>query len=199
MRIHMGHRLMHAVVVCGCLLSGGIVMHQPAHAREPIAVSPADHLAIVAAVNEIGLAADMRDWPRVRTQFADEVLVDYTSLAGGQPARMNANDLVASWRAFLPGFTATQHLVGSHRVSVEGKRARVLSQFIATHRLAGATGGELWTLGGHYRHTLRKTGAAWKVDAITMTWTWQTGNPDLPRLAGEAAKQVKQETLSNKP
>lgn len=174
-------------------------MNQPAFASETMVVSPADHIAIVAAVNEIGLAADIRDWPRVRAQFADEVLVDYTSLAGGQPARMNADDLVASWRAFLPGFTVTQHLVGSHRVSVEGQRASVLSQFIATHRLAGATGGELWTLGGHYRHALRKTGTAWKVDAITMTWTWQTGNPDLPRLAGEAAKQVRPGAPSGKP
>ncbi|MFN8849654.1 MAG: hypothetical protein ACK5W4_08155, partial [Inhella sp.] len=90
MRIHMGHRSMHAVVVCGFLLWGGIVVHQPAPASEAMAASPADHLAIVAAVNEIGLAADMRDWPRVRAQFADEVLVDYTSLAGGQPARMSA-------------------------------------------------------------------------------------------------------------
>jgi hypothetical protein len=195
----MGHRPMHAVVVYGFLLWGGIVMHQPAHAREAMAASPADHLAIVAAVNEIGLAADMRDWPRVRAQFADEVLVDYTSLAGGQPARMSADDLVASWRAFLPGFTVTQHLVGSHRVNAEGKRASVLSQFIATHRLAGATGGELWTLGGHYRHTLRKTGAAWKVDAVTMTCTWQTGNPDLPRLAGEAAKQERKDAPSPHP
>lgn len=174
-------------------------MHQPAHANEPATVSPADHLAIVATVNEIGLAADMRDWPRVREQFADEVFVDYTSLAGGQPARMKADDLITSWRSFLPGFTVTQHLVGSHRVGINGDRASVLSQFIATHRLAGATGGELWTLGGHYRHTLRKTGAAWKVDAITMTWTWQTGNAELPRLAGEAARQARQEAPSTKP
>ena len=173
-------------MVCASVLSGVIVIHQPAHASEPAAVSLADYIAIVAAVNEIGLAADMRDWPRVREQFADEVFVDYTSLAGGQPARIKADDLVASWRAFLPGFTVTQHLVGSHRVSVDGERASVLSQFIATHRLADATGGELWTLGGHYRHTLHKTGAAWKVDAITMTWTWQSGNTELPKLAARA-------------
>lgn len=186
MRIHIGHGLAHALVACASVLSGAIVVHQTAQASATAAAASADHLAIVATVNEIGLAADLRDWPRVREQFADEVFVDYTSLAGGQPARIKADDLVASWRAFLPGFTVTQHLVGSHRVSVEGDRASVLSQFIATHRLAGAPGGELWTLGGHYRHTLRKTGAAWKVDAITMTWTWQTGNVELPKLAARA-------------
>jgi hypothetical protein len=36
-----------------------------------MAVAPADHLTIVAAVNETGQAADMRDGPRVRAQFAD--------------------------------------------------------------------------------------------------------------------------------
>jgi len=37
---------------------------------ESAATEVAEHLVIVAAVNEIGLAADLRDWPRVREQFA---------------------------------------------------------------------------------------------------------------------------------
>lgn len=199
MSIHIDHGRAHALVVCGTVLSGVFAIHQPAHASDVAAISPTDQLAIVATVNEIGRAADMRDWSRLREQFSDEVLVDYTSLTGGQPARINADDLIASWQAFLPGFTVTQHMVASHRVSVNGERATVLSQFIATHRLAGATGGELWTLGGHYRHSLRKIGAAWKVDAITMTWSWQTGNTELPKLAAQAARQAKVEAPSTKP
>lgn len=186
-------------MVCGAVLSSVFAIYQPAQASEVATVSPADQLAIVATVNEIGLAADMRDWSRLREQFADEVLVDYTSLAGGQPTRLKADDLIASWQAFLPGFTVTQHMVASHRVSINGERANVLSQFIATHRLAGATGGELWTLGGQYRHSLRKIGELWKVDAITMTWAWQTGNTELPQRAAQAAKQAKDEPRSAKP
>ena len=100
----MGHRPMHAVVGCGFLLWGGIVMHQPAHAREAMAASPADHFAIVAAVNEIGLAADMRDWPRVRAQFADEVLVERVQLNAAGQVELK---LKTAWR------DGTTHLVMS--------------------------------------------------------------------------------------
>lgn len=156
----------------------------------PAAVGSDERAAIIDAVNEIGLSADMRDWGRVRAQFADRVLVDYTSLAGGQPETVNADDLIARWSAFLPGFTATQHVITNHRVTVSGDEAQSLSQVVATHRLAGAPGGELWTLGGHYRHTLRRVASGWKVTAMTMTWTWQTGNVDLPKLATQPGKRA---------
>lgn len=148
-----------------------------------------DRAGIIDAINEIGLSADMRDWKQVRAQFADEVFADYTSLVGGQPGTVKADELVSGWKAFLPGFTATQHIITNHRVTVSGDEAQSLSQFVANHRLADAAGGELWTLGGYYRHTLRRTRSGWKVTRMTMTWTWQTGNTDLPKLAGEAVKR----------
>lgn len=165
-------------------------MNDPAR-RAGMAATAEDHIAIVNAVNEIGLAADLHDWARVRAQFADQVMVDYTSLAGGQPATIMADTLIESWRGFLPGFSATQHVIANHRVSVDGALAEVLSQFIANHRLVEAPGGDLWTLGGHYRHRLRRAGAGWHVVAITMTWTWQSGNADLPKLAAQAASTVR--------
>ncbi|MGH7717512.1 MAG: nuclear transport factor 2 family protein [Gemmatimonadaceae bacterium] len=67
--------------------------------------------------------ADARDWPAVRARFADTVDVDYTSLAGGEPARMPADQLVAAWRALLPGFHATQHLLGPVIVELDGDHA----------------------------------------------------------------------------
>lgn len=151
------------------------------------AVAPADHIAIVNAVDEIGLAADMHDWARVRACFADEVWVDYTSLAGGGPATLKADDLVAGWKGFLPGFSATQHLITNHRVALQGGQATVVSQFMATHCLVGAPGGELWTLGGRYQHRLQRRSQGWVVVAMTMTWTWQSGNADLPKLAAQSA------------
>ena len=174
----MSRRIREGVIVAATLALGNATL----------AVTPADHIAIVNVVNEIGLSADLGDWPRARAQFAEQVLVDYTSLAGGQPATMKADDLIASWKGLLPGFTSTQHVITNHRVSVKGREATVVSQFIATHRLAGAVGGELWTLGGRYLHTLQRGAEGWKVAAMTMTWTWQSGNAELPKLAGEALR-----------
>lgn len=149
--------------------------------------SPTDQLAISGTINEIGMSADLKDWVRVRVQLADEVFVDYTSLMGGDATLQKADDLIASWQSFLPGFTTTQHVITNHRVSIQGERATVVSQFIATHRLVGAPGGELWTLGGRYQHTLHLKNAGWKVVAMTMIWAWQTGNTELPKLAAKRA------------
>jgi hypothetical protein len=57
-----------------------------------------DEQRIIAAVNAIGSLADARKWADLRAVFADEVDVDYTSLTGGQPARVKADDLIAGWQ-----------------------------------------------------------------------------------------------------
>jgi hypothetical protein len=152
--------------------------------------TPADRMAVVAAVDEIGLAADLREWAAVRQQFADRVYVDYSALTGTPGAEVNADALVAGWKAFLPGFTSTQHVITNHRVAINGRRAQVTSQFIATHRLDGAAGGELWTVAGRYLHTLERHPSGWKVTAMTLTVAWQSGNTELPKLAAAVAAKA---------
>ncbi len=149
------------------------------------AVSPADRAAIVDAVTAIAAGADRGQWERVRAAFADEVRVDYTSLAGGEPATLGADALVASWRALLPGFDATQHLVTNHVVTLAGPdAAEAEADFQATHRIGAA----LWTLGGRYAYALRREGGAWKVTALTMTASWESGDRALLAQAGRRAR-----------
>jgi hypothetical protein len=57
--------------------------------------SAPDRDEIIAVVNRIGLMADRRDWQACREAFSDRVETDYTSLNGGQPAIVNADDLVS--------------------------------------------------------------------------------------------------------
>jgi hypothetical protein len=67
-------------------------------------------------------AVDQLDWAGVRQAFADEVRSDYTSLSGGAPQRGPVDDLIAQWRTLLPGFDATQHLLGAPLVSIDAAR-----------------------------------------------------------------------------
>lgn len=147
-----------------------------------------DRAAIIDTINAAVLSSDMHDWTRVRAQFADYVFLDYSSLAGGTAGTVKADDLVANWKELLPKFTTTQHVVTNHRVALCGENAQALSQFVATHRLAGAKPEELWVLGGHYRHALQRTTDGWKIARMTMTWTWQSGNGELPQLAQDHAQ-----------
>src|SRR5690606_34429994 len=71
-----------------------------------------DYIAIQDLITRLLFAVDALDWAGVRAAFADEVEVDYTSLFGGSPERLPADELVTRWQGMLPGFAATQHQTG---------------------------------------------------------------------------------------
>ncbi|MEM7797895.1 MAG: nuclear transport factor 2 family protein [Chloroflexota bacterium] len=139
---------------------------------------------IIDTVNQMAFAADSHDWIRCRQRFADEVFVDYTSMAGGEPASIPADALIDSWKGLLPGFTATQHLLGTHVVEVDGNSAECLANFQATHILDDQT----WLLGGRYHFRLQMKGSRWQIAAITMTALWSVG--DQATLLSQAAERA---------
>lgn len=138
--------------------------------------STTDRNEIIDGVNRIGLMADRRDWQACRNAFSNRVETDYTSLNGGQPTMVNADDLVKGWETFFTQtFKTTQHLIGSHVVTITGDTATCLSNFQAHHVYLDAQKGT-WTLGGFYEHTLMRTADSWRVNRMKMTWTWEQGN-----------------------
>ncbi len=142
----------------------------------------ADQTDITRTLTDIAAGADRHDWTRVRDAFADHVTIDYTSLWGGDPATQPADELVAGWAAFLPGFDSTHHMVTNHAItSVSEIAATAQADFTATHRLDDG----LWVLGGRYDYALEKTGDRWVVTTMTMTALWETGDRGLVALAGE--------------
>ncbi|WP_422374433.1 nuclear transport factor 2 family protein [Roseibium sp.] len=144
----------------------------------------ADQTEITATLTDIAAGADRHDWQRVREAFADTVTTDYTSLWGGDPVTQPADELVAGWSAFLPGFDSTHHMVTNHTVMSEtGTSATAEADFTATHRI----GDGLWTLGGRYSYELERSDDRWKVTSMTMTALWETGDRGLVAKAGERA------------
>ncbi|GAA2150327.1 nuclear transport factor 2 family protein [Actinomadura napierensis] len=158
-------------------------MSDPLEAAVP---SPSEtKIEIAETCTRMAVHADRREWALLRGLFADSVLLDYTSLNGGEPARLTPQEIVDAWAATLGGFDATQHLIANHLVEVDGDRAVCTASFQATHRLATPYGAPLWTLGGDYRWELARTGGRWLIDSVAMKATWGDGNKDLPaRAAG---------------
>jgi ketosteroid isomerase-like protein len=136
-------------------------------------------------VARIAYYADARAWTELHDLFAQSVHVDYTSLFGGTPADLSAHELMTGWRAFLPGFDATQHLLGPILVETKGARASAWTHIRATHRI----GGELWVVGGRWAIALVRE-AAWRIASITFEFAYQEGNTDLPNLARERAARA---------
>ena len=184
-----------SIVTLALLLSGGIYMNSQAEAA-----TAEDRLHIIDAITSISAGADRHDWERVRAAMADEITTDYTGLWGGEPVTQAADELIAGWAGFLPGFEVTQHLVTGHTIDFTGDQtASAQADFQATHRI----GDEFWVLGGRYEYSLIKKNEQWLVTSMTMIPTWETGDRALTAQAGERAKALQNKsarvTLQNTP
>jgi hypothetical protein len=80
---------------------------------------------IIKTVTAIFNGADARDWQKVKAAFADEVLLDYSSMNGNPAAQMTPDQIIAVWSGFLPGFDSTHHNVFDFKVNQQGNRANV--------------------------------------------------------------------------
>lgn len=116
-------------------------------------------------------AIDVLDWAGVRAVLGDRVLVDYTSLGGGEPAEVSGDDLVTTWQGLLPGFGATQHLLGPVVVTGEREEAHVRGY----HHLDGS----VWMIAGHYAAEVRGD----RIAALRLDTYYQDGDLDLPARA----------------
>ena len=63
-----------------------------------------DSLEIINIINNIGIFVDNLDWNSLKSLFNDEILLDYTSMIGGEPANMTPEQIIESWKELLPGF-----------------------------------------------------------------------------------------------
>ncbi|GAB3945636.1 hypothetical protein GCM10029976_071740 [Kribbella albertanoniae] len=125
-------------------------------------------------------AVDALDWATIRAAFADNVRVDYTELFGGEAEEISGDELVARWQGLLPGFEATQHLTGPYVVDAEADGAAVLQTHVrGYHYIAGADGGPVWAVNGHYVARFEDG----RISALTLQLFYQEGNTDLPALA----------------
>ncbi len=128
---------------------------------------------------------DRREWTELAEVFADEVAVDYTSLRGGEPAKLARAALVDGWRSALGGLAATHHMITNHLVELTSDQAVCSADFQAVHVLPNPHGDPTWTLGGRYRFELRRPSGDWQIAALTMTAVWATGNQQIMALATE--------------
>lgn len=141
-------------------------------AREKIA----DEMEIRRVVDEIDNYCDAKDWAKCREFFADEVDVDFTSLAGGEPSRVKADDLIGAWAANLFAGKKTFHTRSNHRIEIEGARAEVFSKGYAFNLLESGEVTGFWEVWGEYVHHLERAENGWKVSGMTLKVTHKRGD-----------------------
>ena len=141
-----------------------------------------DHAEMVRIADAIDAAVDAKDWAAARSHFTDEITVDFTSLAGGEPATIPADALISGWSGNLTDEKQSFHLRGNHRISFDGPdMALMQSNGYAWNRMERGglpeNGGEaLWEVWGTYLHGFVRTEDGWRVNSMTFTATAERGN-----------------------
>lgn len=145
---------------------------------------------IIGTISAIFNGSDERNWLKVENSFAQDVTLDYTSMAGGKPSNQSPKEITNAWKALLPGFQSTHHQIGNFTVNVNGNVATVHHHGLALHYLPNETGRNIWVVVGSYDFTLEKSDADhWKVRSMKFNLQKQEGNLDLPKLAQQKAKE----------
>jgi SnoaL-like domain len=136
-------------------------------------------------------AVDNLDWNAIQAAFAPEVVVDYTSLWGGEAETVTVDELIGRWQGLLPGFDATQHLTGPIVVTAsDGRSATCRTTVRGYHHVVDdAGGGATWMCGGQYVIGLARGAETdgWAISAITLLVTYEDGDRALTDLASERA------------
>ncbi len=157
-------------------------------AREAELQRLADRAAISDVVLGYATGLDRHDWKLYRSIFTDEIEMDFRSV-GLPEARVKADAWVADAKVLFAGFDATQHLSANHVHDVRGDEATCISYMQAEHFVTKDDALLRWTIGGYYTNELVRTAQGWKLRKITLTVTWQTGDPDVPRIARRRGRE----------
>ncbi|NEE00077.1 nuclear transport factor 2 family protein [Phytoactinopolyspora halotolerans] len=129
-------------------------------------------------------SVDDLDWAAVRSALAAKVSVDYTSLWGGEPVEMDGDELVASWRRLVPGFDATQHMIGPVTVTGDdGRTATCITDVRAYHRVVDDGDAATWMVAGRYVLTMERVADRWRIRGITLRTTYEDGSRTLADTA----------------
>jgi hypothetical protein len=135
--------------------------------------------AVTTSIGRFFRAVDARDWDTVHALLADQVTLDYVSVFGGEPEIVSSDEVIGRWQGLLPGFDATQHLLG------------VLAEIDGTVRgnVRGyhVLGDEVWMVAGWYQLHIEPADPP-RIAGIVLTATYETGSRDvLARAQARAA------------
>lgn len=135
-----------------------------------------DRQAIVDVLIEAAWIFDHKQWERMAQVFTpDAVAFGRSGLAA----------ITANTIRYLDGCGPTQHLLGNHRVRIDGDRASVTSYVRACHAssavdpTARAAPGQYWDFLGEYHDTLVRTPDGWRIASRVCTPMVGIGGLDL--------------------
>lgn len=136
---------------------------------------------IIDVLNRLFIATDRRDWDSVRDCLAATVLLDMTSLTGGEPVRLTGAQVAEGWETGLRAIEALHHQAGNYRVTVRETEASAFCYGIALHYRKTRSGRNTRTFVGSYDVHFRREPDAWRIDRFAFHAKYVDGNLELEK------------------
>ena len=130
-----------------------------------------DRDGILAVLAEAAWVFDHREWDRMADVFTPD------AVAYGQ---RGLDAITANTIRYLGNCGPSQHLIGTHRITVEGDTATATSYVRAFHASAPGKPAQYWDFLGEYRDELRRTPQGWRISARVCIPSTSLGDLELP-------------------
>ncbi|WP_276371763.1 nuclear transport factor 2 family protein [Chryseolinea sp. H1M3-3] len=131
--------------------------------------------------------ADERNWEKVKMAFAENVLLDYSSLSGNPASVQPSVQIIDAWKSFLPGFDRTHHQLSDFTIQDNDGHATATFKGKADHFI----GNDSWTVEGRYHADLKNLHGSWFITMLKFELEKQSGNNQLPGMAVQNVREKK--------
>lgn len=121
---------------------------------------------------------DLLDWAKIHVVMAEQVLLDFTSITGGQPGLMSPQQITNIWSDILPGFDKTHHQLSNFESKIEEEKKCITFDGKIDHFLNGS----VWTVIGNY---FVETEEDHKISFLKFNFKYAKGESSLPQKAVE--------------
>jgi hypothetical protein len=137
-----------------------------------------DERSIRQIVDLLFIYTDQKAWTKARQIFIDGLLeIDMSSLNGGGPVQMTADQLLGGFAVGLHEEKISHHMATNYQIMVTQDQAEVWAHGYSWNRLLTApAGADLWETWGNYRLSLQRTSAGWRLSAFRYFAKYNCGN-----------------------
>jgi hypothetical protein len=134
---------------------------------------------IIDVVTQLFVGTDRRDWESVKKCLERHVLFDMSSLTGGSPATLTAQQIVEGWDSGLEPIKHVHHQAGNYIIDIKGAEAHAFCYAIAYHYRETKSGRNTRVFVGSYDFDLRRHGDEWKIATFKFNLKFIDGNPQI--------------------